>query len=308
MHRQRLWFVGVLSGLLCLGLISISWWHGTRSMHEGNKLVVAASFYPMADFARQIGGDKIVVTTLVKPGTEPHDFEPSPRDVSDIYKAKVFIYNGAGLEKWADRMQADLTAHGVRVLRASDGMQLRTISEDNQSASDPHVWLDPVRAEQQAKAITGSLMQADPANSAYYQQREQQFIEKLQALDTAFRSGLASCQQRSIIASHESLGYIADRYNLQVEAIAGLSPDDEPSPQQLATIAASVKAKQLHYIFFESLVSPKLADTIAHEVGIGTLQFNPLEGLTPQELQQGENYLSVQYQNLQNLRRALDCT
>lgn len=263
------------------------------------KIRVTASFYPMAEFARQVGGDKITVTTMIGPGVEPHDYDPAPGDLISLYKSKLFIYNGAGLEKWIDRIQPDLTANHIASVDASSGLSLRP--------SDPHVWLDPVLAARQVDNIQASLAQVDPANAAYYRQQADHYKAQLAALDQTFKTGLAACVRRDIITSHQAFGYLGDRYHLNVLAISGLSPDQEPSPQQLAKTAQFARDHHAKYIFFETLVSPKLSDTIAREVGAQTLVFNPLEGLTPDQVKQGHSYLSVQQDNVNNLRIALDC-
>lgn len=277
------------------------------SIKDNNKTTVAASFYPMAEFARQVGGEKVSVTTLTGPGVEPHDYDPRPQDISRLYRSDMFVYNGAGLEHWADRIKDEATRHGVEVVRASDGIELLPSTSDASSPADPHIWLDPVRAQQQVRHIADGLRQVDPDNAAYYQARAQDYIAKLHALDAAFRSGLTECATRDLVTSHQAFGYVAKRYNLNLTSISGLSPDNEPSPQKLAEVAQFVKDNHVRYIFFETLVSPKLADTIARETGAKTLVFNPIEGLTDKEMQQGKNYLSLQEENLQNLRLALNC-
>ncbi len=290
--------------LLCASIALLS----RQKPDADEKLTVVASFYPMAEFAHQVGGDHVRVTTLVKPGIEPHDYEPSPRDVANLYKAKVLVYNGAGLEKWIGKLAPDLTGHGVTLVETSQGLQLQTApAGDSRAATDPHIWLDPVLAIQQVKRIQTALSKADPTHSKAYAQNATRYIQELQALDTDFRTGLAHCERHDIVTSHRAFGYLAAQYNLQVVNIAGLSPDDEPSPQDLATVADFVREHDVHYIFFETLVSPKLAQTIAAETGVQTMVFNPLEGLTQQQIDRGMSYTAVQKDNLQALRTALHC-
>lgn len=277
------------------------------SNKDNDKVTVTASFYPMAEFARQVGGEKVAVTTLTGPGVEPHDYDPRPQDISRLYRSDVFVYNGAGLEHWADRIKDEASHHGVEVVRASDGVKLLPSTNDASSPADPHIWLDPVRAQQQVRHIADGLRRVDPNHAEYYQARAQAYIAKLRALDSAFQSGLSTCDTRDVVTSHQAFGYVAQRYNLNLTSISGLSPDNEPSPQKLAEVAQFVKDNHVRYIFFETLVSPKLADTIAQETGAKTLVFNPIEGLTEKEMQQGQNYLSIQKENLQNLRLALNC-
>ena len=156
--------------------------------------------------------------------------------------------------------------------------------------------------------IASGYQQSDPNNKNYYQANADSLKAKLQQIDLAYRQGLSHCLTKNIITSHAAFGYLAKTYGLNQVAIAGFSPDAEPSPQQLAVIAKFAEQNQVKYIFFESLVSPKLAQTIASEIGAQTLVLNPLEGLSDQELAQGKNYLSVMQDNLSNLQTALQCT
>ena len=151
------------------------------------------------------------------------------------------------------------------------------------------------------------MQKIDPQNMAYYTDRSSQLKLKLDELDMMYKQGLSSCQRRDIVTAHVAFGYLAEAYGLNQIAIAGLSPDEEPSPAKLAEVAQFVKVRQIKYIFFESLVSPKLAETIASETGTKTLVLNPLEGLTPEDLASGKNYLTVMKDNLANLKVALEC-
>jgi len=286
----------------------------TRHHHatSNGRLQVTASFYPLAEFARQVGGDNVSVTTLVQPGVEPHDYDPTPRDVAAMYTSKVFIYNGAGLETWIPRLQAELSQQGVIVVKASAGITYLAASGDEAgaeagTATDPHVWMAPELAIQEVTAIRDAFMQADPAHRQTYEANATRYIKSLSSLDSDFRAGLAHCQSREIVTSHQAFRYLATAYNLQTLSIAGLSPDDEPSPQKLAQVADFVRQHHVRYIFFEALVSPKLSQTIAQETGAQTIAFNPLEGLTQQQIASGQTYVSVQQANLQALRTALHC-
>jgi zinc transport system substrate-binding protein len=272
---------------------------------------VIASFYPMAYFTQQVGGHLVDVQTLVRPGLEPHDFEPSPQDMVRIQKAQLFVYNGAGLEGWAPKIIQELPKE--KVVNTTEKINLLPASDDQGSTNektlsyDPHVWVNPHTAIEQVTAITDGLVTVDPSNQEIYTRNATAFTEKLKELDNMFSKGLANCQQRTIVTSHNAFAYLARQYNLQVLSISGLSPDEEPSAKKLAEISTFVEANDVQYIFFESLVSPKLSETIAQETGAKTLSFNPLEGLTEEETQKGENYFTVQEQNLKNLQQALEC-
>ncbi|HUC89244.1 MAG TPA: zinc ABC transporter substrate-binding protein [Patescibacteria group bacterium] len=279
-----------------LGGVAFMISQNNTSIKDNGKLKVAASYYPLYDFAKNIGGNKISVINMTPPGAEPHDFEPSPKALADASKSAVFIYNGGNLEPWTKGYLQD---YKHTAIKASTGIALQ--------AQDPHFWLDPVLAKQVVINIRDGLIKADPANSVYYTYNAADYIVKLAQLDQDYRNGLATCQTRTIITSHQAFSYLAKRYNLDVMAIAGISTDEEPSAAKLAELSQAVRADNIKYIFFESLASPKLADTIAKETGAKTLVFDPIEGLTNEAQKQGQDYISVQRQNLANLRTALAC-
>ncbi len=261
------------------------------------KVSVVASFYPLYDFAQQVGGDKVDVANMTPAGAEPHDYEPSAKALVTAQQSKVFIYDGGQLEPWAGKF---LDSYKHIAVKASGHIQLM-------NHSDPHFWLDPALAQQVVDNIRDGLSHADPADSTYFAARAKAYNQQLAQLDQTFRQGLAQCQQHLIITSHQAFTYVSARYGFDVESIAGISPDEEPSAERLAMLSSLVKQKGIHYVFFESLVSPRLADTIAGETGAKTLVFDPLEGLSDAAQKQGQNYLSVQRENLANLRTALAC-
>jgi len=283
-----------------------------------DRLTVSATYYPLYEFAKQVGGNKIRVINMTPAGSEPHDYEPAARALADAQQTDVFIYNGGRFEPWTDGFLRDYTNTAVR---ASDGIGLTKIhhddhpedkdadehGHDNRDGQDPHFWLDPIHAQQIVANIRDGLIRADPQHKAHYTERATAYSAALQQLDTDFRSGLANCEQDAIITAHQAFGYMAQRYGFTMEAIAGLSPEEEPSAARLAELSDMVTSEGIRYVFFESLVSPRLADTIAQETGAETLVLNPIEGLSNEDQKQGKDYLSVQRENLANLRAALAC-
>jgi zinc transport system substrate-binding protein len=282
--------------------------HRTKPLEtDPNKLQVAASFYPLYDFAKHVGGDKIQVTNMTPAGAEPHDYEPAPQLLARTQKTPVFIYNGGHLEPWTAGF---LTDYKHTAVKASQGIDLMTADDEDdpdKTVQDPHFWLDPVFARQIVVNISDGLSEADPANARYYAQNAETYLRRLDQLDQAFRHGLANCQLRTVISSHDAFSYLGKRYGLEIISIAGLSPDEEPSAASLAQVSQTVREQEIKYVFFESLVSPRLADTIAAETGAKTLVFDPIEGLTAAAQKQGKEYISVQQENLANLRTALAC-
>lgn len=279
----------------------------TPPTSQSKKVQVVASFYPLYFFASQIGGDKADVANITPAGAEPHDYEPSTQDIAHIEKASILILNGGQLEAWGDKVKEDLNGKNVEVVTAADGLANQDVQEEGELMKDPHVWLDPVLAKKEVQKIVKAFVKVDPANTVFYEANEKGLENKLDSLDQSFKTGLQDCQQKNIVTSHAAFGYIASRYGLKQVPISGLSPDQEPSPKQLADVAQFARANKVKYIFFETLISPKLSETIAKEVGAKTIVFNPLEGLTSDEQAAGKDYLSIQQDNLASLRVALEC-
>ena len=252
-----------------------------------------------------------MVANLVPPGVEPHDFELNPDSVRQIQSADIVVYNGLGLELWLSNAQNALQSNATMV-DASNGITPRKadMSEGDIQAgisNDPHVWLDPVDAKTEATNIESAFEQKDPANAAYYQANLAALDAKLDALNSEYTTGLATCAKKDIITSHAAFGYMAKQYGLNQVSIDGLSPDAEPSPSQLANLTSYAKERNVTVIFFEALVNPALSDTLAREIGAKTMVLDPIEGLTPANQAAGKDYFSLMRENLANLRSALKC-
>jgi zinc transport system substrate-binding protein len=259
-----------------------------ESSAGGRKQVVAA-FNPLAYAAAEIGGPTVEVTNITPPGAEPHDLEVSPRDVQQLHSADVVLLLGHGFQP-----QLEDAARDDDVVALLDTPGLHRFSN-----GDPHVWLDPLRYAVIARRIS-AVLHREAAVAG--------FVARLHTLDRAYRRGLSSCERREIVTSHEAFAYLAQRYGLRQIAITGLNPEAEPAPRDLARAVAQVRETGATTVFFETLVSPRIADTVARETGARTAVLNPIEGLTPQEAAAGEDYFSLMRANLESLRRALGCS
>jgi zinc transport system substrate-binding protein len=255
---------------------------------------VVAAFYPLAYAAERIGGPSFHVDDLTPAGAEPHDLELTPRAVARLQSARVVLYLGHGFQPAVSKAVEQAKGQRVDVLA---GLPLRasTGSEEGLTA-DPHVWLDPVLFARVAKRI-GTVLH----RSAAPLQRD------LLKLDREYRQGLRSCTRRELVTSHAAFGYLAARYHLRQVPITGLTPESEPTPQQLARAVEQVRRTHTTTVFFETLLSPRLAETVAREVGARTAVLDPIEGLTAAEQEQHLNYLSLMRRNLATLRKALGC-
>ena len=267
------------------------------------KPLVVATIYPLWEFARQVAGDRAEVVSLVPAGVEPHDWEPAPRDVSQVRRAAVFVHTGTNLDGWAEKLLADLTERRGVVVNARGGLGVLTMG----GITDPHVWLDPTLARVQVLAIAGGLEQADPAGRAVYAENAKAFIARLDALDLELAVGLAECARREVVTSHAAFAYLARRYRLTQVPVMGISPEAEPSPADLAAIVRTARRLKVTHVFYETLVSPRLAETLSRELGATPLPLNPIEGVSPAEAAAGTGYLELMRANLANLRIALGC-
>jgi zinc transport system substrate-binding protein len=309
MDKKNLLIASGLFAVLVIAAVGYTYNKTGVSQPDGEptKMAVVASFYPLYYLSSQIGGDKAAVYNITPAGAEPHDYEPTAQDLARIEKSRLLVLNGGGLEAWAEDISKNIDPAATAVVVAGEGLMTGQVEEDGQRAADPHIWLSPQLAQRMADRITQAFVQADPANGEYYQANAQVLNAKLQGLDAEYRQGLSDCASKSIITSHAAFGYLAAAYGLTQVSISGLAPEAEPSPQQLIGIAKFAKDNQVKYIFFESLVSPKLAETIANEVGAQTLVLDPLEGLSDAELAAGKDYLTEMRNNLANLKTALAC-
>lgn len=279
------------------------------------EIQVVASFYPLAEFSQNVGGELVEVVNITPYGAEPHEYEPTPLDIGKIQNADLFIYNGEGQEPWAEKISEELKQKGLEVVEMTkeftlmeSEMESDQEEEEHEHGKDPHIWLDPSLASKQVELIRDALVHIDPENEALYTSNAKVYTEQLTALDQAFKEGLSNCKKQDIITSHAAFGYMTARYGLNQIGIAGLSTEEEPSARRLGEIAKLAEEKNIQYIFFEELVSPRLSETIAREVGAQTLVLNPVEGLTKNQIGGGENYITVMKANLDNLRIALECS
>src|SRR3989338_3045966 len=204
-------------------------------VQESETLQVAASIYPLAFFAEQIGGDWVEVTSLVPQGLEPHDYEPSPNDLKAIYDADLVIYNGASLEPWIDDLESELAQDDVALFEAAGYVELIPLNEEENSEWDPHIWLDPMRAKLIVESLASTMTNLDADNAETYQNNAKVIMAELDKLDEDFRMNLAllSCSAREFVTAHAAFAYLTERYELTMIPISGINPQDEPSIKEL---------------------------------------------------------------------------
>jgi zinc transport system substrate-binding protein len=260
---------------------------GSASGGASGSTEVVAGFYPLAWAAERVGGDRVEVTNLTPAGAEPHDLELSVQDAELVRSADLVLFLGEGFQPALEDAVGDTEGEALDLLESVDVRE-----------GDPHVWLDPMRYAAIVERL-GEELGAGPA--------ARELVTDLQALEREYESGLADCERRELVTAHDAFGYLAERYDLEVISIAGVSPESEPSPQDLERVADAVRASGATTVFVEPLLSPEIGEAVAREAGARTAVLNPLEGLTEEELERGEDYLSVMRSNLAALRAGLGC-
>lgn len=272
-----------------------------------DRIQIVTSFYPLYFFASQIALNNAEIHNITPAGAEPHDYEPTARDMANIENSKLLIVNGGKFEGWTNSVKSVIDDKKTLILNIQENLTNQNTIRSNEELQDPHYWLSPVLAKEEIILIRDNLIAVDPNNANYYNINSKILLDKLEALNIIFKTELSRCEKKDIITSHSAFGYLARQYGFNQISISGLSPDEEPSAKKLIEVASFAKNNNVNYIFFESLVSPKLSNTIAREIGAKTLVLNPIEGLTDSEIAHGENYFTVMQDNLTNLKLALQC-
>ncbi|MFI8005857.1 metal ABC transporter substrate-binding protein [Streptomyces sp. NPDC086010] len=324
MNVRRLIPAAAVAGAVALGLTTLSACSSSDAAEGGGdgKLDVVASFYPMQFLAEEIGGTHVSVTTLTKPGAEPHDLELSPRQIGGLSDADYILFlkgvqpavddavAQAGVKNTVDAAKlTTLESHGSEVDGHDHGHEEGGEHEGEEHGHeetgglDPHVWLDPVKYAEVAEGVGKSLEKADPANAADYRKNTDTLVAELNALDTAYRTGLKDAATRTFITTHSAFGYLAERYGLTQEGIAGIDPEAEPSPARIDEIHTAAEKSRATTVFFETLASDRTAKTLAKDLGLRTGVLDPLEGITGKSA--GADYLEVMKSNLTALQKAL---
>jgi zinc transport system substrate-binding protein len=258
----------------------------------GSDEQIVAAFYPLAYAAARLAPGA-QVTNLTQAGAEPHDLELTAGDAARVHDADLVIYFGDGFMPQLE----DAVAGQQNAVDLLAGEQLHPGDHEGE-AVDPHIWLDPARYVAVVRKIADALDEPKAADP---------LVDDLEALDTEFREGLSNCERHQIVTSHAAFGYLAAAYGLQQVAITGISPEAEPTPRELEATVDQVKRTGATTVFFETLVSPRLAETVARETGASTAVLDPIEGLTADAAGDGADYFTVMRDNLKALRSALGC-
>ncbi len=280
----------------------------SKSLYSGNpsnrQIKVVASFFPMYEFVKGVGGDRVQASVLIPIGVEPHDFDPTINQISTAQSADLIVYNGAGMESlWINKINPKFavdTSQGLSLLSSND--------KEAHNGVDPHIWLDPILAEHQVNMIRDALIKIDSNNADYYKTNAQKFITKLDTLNSYIKLGLSNCNKKDFVSFHNAFNYFAHRYGLIQHPIQGLSPEGEILPQKIQEIIQLSNNLGINVIYSEDLVDPRSAQVIADEVPNGkVLVLSPIEGIKAEEIKSGVSYFDKMHQDLANLKIGLQC-
>ncbi|MFJ9394520.1 metal ABC transporter substrate-binding protein [Streptomyces californicus] len=339
MNVRRLIPATAVAGAVALGLTALSACSTSDAADggDGGKLKVTASFYPMQFLAERIGGEHVAVTGLTKPGVEPHDLELTPRQIGSISESDYVLYlkgiqpavddaiKQSGVKNTVDAATlTTLENHGSEVSGHDHGHEGEEHADEHghegeeaheehsegdghnhgeEGGADPHIWLDPVKYAEVAKGVGKSLEKADPDHAADYKKNTETLVAELDKLNTAYESGLKNTATKTFITTHSAFGYLAERYGLTQQGIAGIDPEAEPSPARIQEIHTIAEKEKATTVFFETLASDRTAKTLAKDTGLKTGVLDPLEGITDKS--RGADYIEVMESNLTALQKAL---
>ncbi|ELK48904.1 zinc ABC transporter substrate-binding protein [Halobacillus sp. ACCC02827] len=329
---RKIWITAII--LLSVFILTACGDKETSGQGEGQegKLKVYTTVYPLQFFAEQIGGETVDVSSILPPGSDAHTYEPTTKEMVEMAESDLFIYNGAGLEGYAEKISQAIEPEGVSILAAANGMDLEEsahthegdthdgASEEaddhaheaesgheghNHGEQDPHVWLDPVRSIEMAENIKDQLVDLNPEEKDRYEENFKELEGKLTDLDQSFHDTISSKDKKEIIVSHAAYGYWEEAYGIRQISVSGLSPTNEPSQKDLEKIVKEAKDHDLRYVIFEQNITPKVSEIIQKEIGAETLRFHNLAVLTEEDIEQDEDYFSLMNRNLDVLEKAL---
>ena len=307
MRKKSAWFI-----LLCLGLGLGS---QINRAEANNRLKVVTSIFPLAEFAREICGDRAQVKLMLPPGAEVHTWQPRPSDIVDLSQADLLIYIGPDMEPWMHDILNSVKNSDLVVLEVSENLDLHRENghqhgehQHDHKGFDPHIWLDFELVLHMIDRMVDVISKSDPDNVDYFRKNAAAYQEKVKSLDQKYIKGLKDCQLRTFIfGGHAAFGYLAKRYNLQQVALYGLSPDAKPTPKQLMEVVNLARQHQIKVIYFETYVSDDLAKVIAKEIGAKTSILYSGSNLTSSQIKNKMTFLDLMEKNLENLKHGLIC-
>ncbi|MGA2680937.1 MAG: zinc ABC transporter substrate-binding protein [Candidatus Bathyarchaeia archaeon] len=307
MRKTTYIIITVLIAIIIVATVAALSLTNNAGTPSSSKLKVVATFYPLYDFAQNIGGDKVSVSILVPETVDVHDFEPTPSSIFEVSSANVLIYNGAGLEPWIQQVINAAGNSKLIEVDTSQGIHILPVPAEfqkNNETVDPHLWLDPVNAKQQVNNILQGLIKADPTDSQYFTQNAQTYDAQLDNLNALAINATTNTPTKIFITFHEAFAYFANQYNVTQLPISGPF-EEEPTPSDIQNVITAINQHHLKYVGYESLENPAISQSISSQTNASLIQMNPIEGLTTQEKAAGDNYISLMKQDIANIHTAL---
>ena len=308
MRRLTYVIVGLLVAIIIVAaVIAGLYLNNNKGTQPSSTLQVLATFYPIYDFAQNVGGDKVNVSLLVPETVDVHDFEPTPSDIYKVSSADVLIFSGAGLEPWIQNVITSAGNSHLVTVDTSQGIILLPVSPQFQQGNrtiDPHIWLNPENAKQQVNNILQGLIKADPTDSQYFTQNANAYQVKLDELNTEAINATTNTATNVFITFHEAFAYFAKQYNVTQLSILGPF-EEEPTPTDIQNVITTINQYHLKYVGYESLENPAISQSIGSQTNATLINMNPIEGLTSQEKANGDNYISLMKQDISNIHLAL---
>lgn len=299
--------VGILIAVIIVAAVAGLYLTNNLGNSPSSKITVLATFYPLYDFAQNVGGDKVSVSVLVPETVDVHDFEPTPSDIAQISSANVIIFNGAGLEPWIQDVINSAGNPNLITVDTSQNITLLPVSAQFQQSNqtiDPHIWLNPEDAKQQVNNILQGLIKADPADSQYFTQNANAYVAKIDELNTEAINATTNTATNVFVTFHEAFAYFAKQYNVTQLSILGPF-EEEPTPSDIQNVITAINQYHLKYVGYESLENPAISQSIGTQTNATLINMNPIEGLTTQEKANGDNYISLMKQDIVNIHLAL---
>ncbi len=307
MQKTTYIIVGILVSVIIVATIAGLYLTNNNGTSTSSKLNVVATFYPLYDFAQNVGGNKVSVSILVPETTDVHDFQPTPSSLVAVSSAKVLIYNGAGLEPWIPSIVASAGNSKLIQIDTSQGVQLLPVPsqfQKNNQTIDPHIWLNPLNAKLQVDNILKGFIKADPADSQYFTQNANAYEAKLDDLNAQAVNATTDTATKYFVTFHEAFAYFAKQYNVTQLPILGPF-EEEPTPADIQNVINAINQYHLKYVGYESLENQAIPNTIRSETNATLINMNPIEGLTPQQKAAGDNYIILMQQDINNIHLAL---
>ena len=316
--KNRFLTVAFLLSICTLALVGCGQEESESDSNADGKLTIYTTLYPLEYFAERIGGENVTVESIIPPGSDAHSFEPTTKTMTELAESDLFIYNGAGMEGFADAAKDTLKNEDVMTLEAAEGIHFDETKEEHEEHGEdeahadhdhgnvnPHIWIDPTLAIQQAENIKTALIEIDPSNKKTFEANFEALEEELLDLDKEFSKMADSAPKKEFLISHDAYSYWESRYGLKQLSVSGLSPSQEPTQKQLEDIIETAKSYKLKYMLFEQNATPKPAKAVQQELGLETLRIHNLSVLTEEDIENNETYFTLMEQNIQTLEKAL---